>query len=84
MRSRGNGISSPFWIRYPHPSPQVCSYTYDVIILFMNTLVIKAIPSNSISRSWQQICLYMEWLFPSNLVNIMRVEIISSTDDLNI
>lgn len=50
----------------------------------MNTLVIKAIPSNSISRSWQQICLYMEWLFPSNLVNIMQVEIISSTDDLNI
>lgn len=50
----------------------------------MNTLVIKAIPSNSISRSWQHICLYMEWLFPSSLVNIMRVEIISSTDDLNI
>lgn len=41
MRSRGNGISPPFWIRYPHPSPQVCSYTYDIIILFMNTLVMK-------------------------------------------
>lgn len=69
----------------PHPAgsiaptpPQVCSYmyTYAIIILFMNTLAIKAIPLVDHEKKY-------EMVFSSSLINIM-LEIISSTDDLNI
>lgn len=47
----------------PHPSgsstltpPQVCSCTYDIIILFMNTLVIKAIPL--VDRDSKSVCIW--------------------------